>query len=214
MRNRMVNLSAKSIKHFCPDLEIYCLTLYKNSMDDYKDQEPLDDYIREINHKTKYTSGIDVHDSIDYGTTSGFANPCNGIYFCEGYNLIHELFIGSNEKILILGEDHFFQTGETLRDLLNHDFDIAYGDWDSWPGHLRANGSILCIVPSKVDHLFPIREVGGSIEDQVGEFLLKHIPEDRLHRLSTRAALNYFGDGCYTNSSEEMISEMKKAGIL
>lgn len=214
-RNRMVNLTATSIRHFLPDIKIYCITLYKQDYNaEYANQEPLHDYIEEVTAPTKYISHIDVHDSIQYGTTSGFANPCNGMYFCEGYNLIYSMFEGINEPVLILGEDHFFTSGQTLYELMAFDYDVAYGDWDSWPGHLRANGSIICIVPSKVKDIFPIPEVVGSIEDQVGAFVLQHIPEGRLHRLSTREALNYHNDGCYTNSSEEMISEMTKAGII
>lgn len=216
LRNKMVNLSATSIRHFLPEIEIHCLTLFKKNMSDYDNQEPLHDYIIEHVSQTKYVSGIDVHDSTEYGTTSGFANPCNGIYFTEGFNLIHKLFKDSSEPILILGEDHYFSSGQTLRELVNTDgqWDVAYGDWDSWGEHLRANGSILAIVPNKVSHLFPLQEIGGSVEDQVGEFLLKYILENRLHKLSTRAALWYGNDGSYTNSSEEMISELKKVGIL
>lgn len=214
-RNKMVNLTATSIRHFLPEVEIFCYTLYKHDYNaEYSSQEPLHDYIKELTAPTKYISPIDVHDSSQYGTTSGFANPCNGMYFCEGYNLIYETWEGYDQPVLILGEDHFFTTGETLNELVNSDYDVAYGDWDSWPGHLRANGSILCIVPSKVSNIFPIPEVVGSIEDQVGEFLLKHIPENRLHKLSTRDALNYHGDGMYTNSSDEMISMIKEHGII
>jgi hypothetical protein len=216
-RNRMVNLTATSIRHFLPDIKIYCITLYKQNYDtEYANQEPLHDYIEEIMAPTKYISPIDVHDSTQYGATSGFANPCNGMYFCEGYNLIYSMFEGINEPVLILGEDHYFTKKTSLEEMLSTvgAWDVCYGDWDSWPGHPRANGSILCIVPSKVSHIFPIPEVMGSIEDQVGEFILKNIPGDRLHRLSTREALNYHGDGRYTNSSEEMILDLKAAGIL
>jgi hypothetical protein len=213
-RNRMINLTATSIRQFLPNIKIHCFTLYKQNISEYNEQEPLHNYIIEHSSQTKYISPIDVHDSSNYGTTSGFGNINNGMYFCEGYNLIIDYFKDINEPILILGEDHFFTNGETLNELVNSDYDVAYGDWDSWPGHLRANGSILCINPNKVKHLFPVLEVAGSIEDQLGEFLLKHIPQDRLHKLSTREALNYHNDGCYTNSSEEMISEMKKVGIL
>jgi hypothetical protein len=214
-RNKMVNLTATSIRHFLPDIKIYCITLYKQDYSiEYINQEPLHNYIEEVRSPTKYISPIDIHDSTQYGTTSGFANPCNGMYFCEGYNLIYSLFKDINEPVLILGEDHFFTSGQTLYELMAFDYDVAYGDWDSWPGHLRANGSILCIVPSKVKDIFPIPEVVGSVEDQVGSFILQHIHEDKLHKLSTRKALNYYNDGCYTNSSEEMINKMKGVGIL
>jgi hypothetical protein len=63
--------------------------------------------------------------------------------------------------------------------------------------------------------LFPIPEARNvSIEWLLGGHLLTHIQPNRLHRLSTRDALDYHGDGLYTNSSETMISMMKEHGIL
>ena len=215
-RNKMVNLTATSIRHFLPDVKIYCYTLYKHDyVAEYSNQEPLHDYIRELTAPTKYVSTNNVHDCIDDTKTSGYANENNGVYFVEGYNLIYEAFEGCDEPILILGEDHFFTTGETLTELMNSDYDVAYGDWDSYGEYLRGNGSILCIVPTKVSHLFPMPESQGvSIEWLLGGALLKQIAPDRLHRLSTRDALNYHNDGMYTNSSETMINMMTEAGII
>ena len=91
---------------------------------------------------------------------------------------------------------------------------------------LCGNGSILGIVPSKVRHLFPMVEhLHSTIEWMIGNLLLRQIP-DRIHCLSTRKwALisdkgdnngwpDYCGDGLYTNSSEEMTEDLKKAGII
>lgn len=215
-RNRMVNLTATSIRHFLPDASIHCVTLYEHDWDaEYADQEPLHDYIEETLAATKYVSDNTVHDDVDDTKTSGYANANNGVFFVEGYNLIYSLFEDVDEPVLILGEDHFFTTGETLKELVESDYDVAYADWDSYDDYLRGNGSILCIVPSKVKHLFPMPEIPNvSIEWLLGGTLLKGTAPDRLHRLSTRDALNYNGDGVYTNSSETMIKMMKEAGIL
>ena len=53
-----------------------------------------------------------------------------------------------------------------------------------------------------------------SIEWLLGGSLLKQIPSDRLHRISTRDALNYYGDGFYTNSSEKIEQALRQAGII
>lgn len=213
-RNRMVNLSALSVKHFLPNADIHCLTLYKESMSEYTNQERLSDYITEFTDKTKYVSKNQVHDHVDSSKTSGYGNSDNGQYFAEGYNLIFEKFRGTDEPVLILAEDHFFTTGATLKELVDTDWDAAYADGDS-PDCSRANGSIVGIVPSRVSWLFPMTEYENTtVEWMVGNLLLRQLPQDRVHRLTTRNWIDYCGDGIYTNSSEVMEVELKKAGIL
>ena len=216
-RNKMVNLTATSVKYFLPNAEIYCYSLYKASMDEYVEQEKLADYITEFTGPTKYISGKAVHDHVDASQTSGFANPLNGAFFMEGFNLIFEKFKDLDEPILMLAEDHYFTTGETLKEVVENDWDVCYAEWDATPPELvnRANGSILGIVPVKVAHLFPVPEVTTcAIEWLIPGYILQHISPDRRYRLTTRHAIDYCGDGMYTNSSEVIEQELKKAGII
>lgn len=215
-RNKMVNLSALSIRHFLPNIQIYCFTLYKYDTGEYQSQEPLLPFITEIISPTKYVGTNSNYDDKDTTKTSGYDNPDNGAYFIEGYNLIFDYFQEVNDKILMLSEDHFFTTGETLKELLNNDWDVAYGDAASEiNGYLRGNGSILGINPSKVGYLFPMPEyTKTTVEWIIGNFLLRQLELKQLHSISTRNWLDYCGDGMYTNSSEDMINMMKEAGII
>lgn len=210
----MVNLSALSVKHFLPNAQIYCYTLYKQDMSEYDNQEPLHDFITQFTGPTKYVSKNQVHDHVDTTKTSGYAHPDNGAYFTEGYNVIFNQFCDFDKPLLMLSEDHFFTTGATLKEVVDTDWDVCYADGDSSDAS-KANGSILGIVPIKCLPYFPLPEtLGVPIEWMIGGNLLRHIDPARLHRLSTRHWIDYCGDGMYTNSSEDMINMMKAAGIL
>ena len=216
-RNKMVNLSAKSVRHFLPEAEIYCFSLYKESESDYNSQEPLLDYITEFKFKTKYINSVNSNQDGAPGETSGYGHPDNGKYFTEGYNLIFNKFKDLNAKVLILAEDHFFTTGKVLSEIVNEDYDIAIASsWDEY----GANGSILCINPSKVKHAFPLPETNPLLgNNQCIERLLHlgltvRIKEKRVYRFKNRKWIDYCGDGIYTNSSKEMIEELTKAGII
>ena len=214
-RNRMVNLTATSVKHFLPNASIYCLTLYKESMDEYASQEPLLPFITEFTEKTKFVSGKDIHDSNNPHEVSGFGHPNNGAFFAEGYNMIFEKFRGSDQKVLMLAEDHFFTSGQTLREVVDVDWDLAYGPWAEWQGCYSVNGSILGVVPSKVGHCFPVGEMENvTVEWLFYNMLIRQVDKDRVHAFSTRREDNYFGDGMYTNSSEVIEEKMREAGIL
>lgn len=141
-RNKMVNLTAKSVKHFIPDAELYCVSYYKNDPSVYDDQEPLDKDIQQFLLRTKYVNEGAIHDHEDSTKTSGYQNADNVKYFVEGYNDIIKLFADVVEKVLILGEDHYFTTGAVLNELQNNDFHLAYAPWDT---DNDANGSILCV---------------------------------------------------------------------
>lgn len=214
-RNRMVNLTALSVRHFLPNAQIHCFTLFEKSMDEYADQDPLLDFIQHHTGPTQFVCGKTVYDHVDERLTNGYAHPENGVFFTEGYNLMHEYFKDQEEPLLMLAEDHFFTTGATLRELLETDWDVAYADGDSADAS-KANGSILALRPARVAHLFPMPCHFGlpAIEWVIGGHLLRFIPPDRLHRLSTRNWIDYCGDGRYTNSSEVMAADMRKAGIL
>ena len=214
-RNRMVNLTATSVKHFLPDAKFHCITLYKNSEDEYNGQPPLHEWIEEHKSQTKFvnsSSGV-VYDSnhpLGYGT-SGAGHPDNGKYFVEGYNLAYDMFFGLDEKILILSEDHFFTTGATIRELLANDYDVAYAPTEI---PYEANGGLLTINPKNVSWLFPLPESQMPIEGLLAEHLISKVNPDRLHKLSTRVWLDYKGDGLHTNGSDVIEEELKKVGIL
>lgn len=212
-RNKMVNLSARSVKHFLPNAEIHCFTLFKESMLEYREQEKLLPYIVEHRLKTKYVNPNKeaVQDHTDSTKTSGYANPDNGLYFAEGFNLIYDYFKGLNEPVVILAEDHFFTTGKVLAELVENDYDVAIapGDHD-----MNANGALIVINPARVASYFPIEESRIAIEPLIANTVMANVPPGRLYRIKHRKWIDYCGDGIYTNSSEEMISELQKAGII
>jgi hypothetical protein len=213
-RNKMVNLSATSVKHFMPDVPIFCFTFYKTSMDEYKEQPKLLPFIEEFTFKTKYVGKNDNHDDKDPRKTSGFANPDNGKYFTEGYNLIQSKFKNWDKKFVILAEDHFFTTGKVLKELDENDWHVAFAS--GYNKDANANGSIIGINPAKVDHLFPINETAkGTVEAVLTNHLIKRIKKkSNVYQIENRKWIDYCGDGKYTNSSEEIEEEMKKAGII
>jgi len=210
-RNKMVNLSAKSIKHFLPRANIHCVSLYKDTYDEYKDQEPLDNHIINIVAKTKYVNKNPdaVHDHVDTTKTSGYAHPDNGLWFSEGYNIIFNIFKQYDEPVVMLSEDHFFTTGAVLREIVENSYDIAYASGDR---DINANGSLLVINPQKVKHLFPLPEVRVPIESLLETHLVSRV-ENR-YSIKHRKWIDYCGDGIYTNSSADMIREMKASGII
>lgn len=215
MRNRMVNLSAHSVKHFLPNAKIYCLTLYKKSMDEYAEQDPLDDHIEEWTAQTKYDSGIDIHDHIEQGKCSGYANWLNGCFFTEGYNLIYERFKEEPGKVLMLTEDHYFTTGQTLREVVDLDWDVCWAGWDG-ESITMANASILGVKPLTTGRFFPMVEQPGMVEYWIGQKFAQEIRNAGLkdHLFSTRRSTDYFGDGKCVNSSELMKEHMMEAGLL
>jgi len=195
-RNRCVNLTTQSIKHFIPNAKFFCLCLYKHDKSEYDNQEPLN--MQCFYRQTKY-----------HGFGPGAANPKNNCFFSEGYNFIFEEFQSYEEKVLMLAEDHFFTTGQTLKEVIDGNYDFAYADWNG-----GINGSILCIVPTKTKHCFPLSETADrNVEVVLKDSFLAKIPKKML--LSTRGPeTNYHGDGIYTNSDVEIEQELKKAGIL
>jgi hypothetical protein len=213
-RNKMVNLSATSIKHFMPEIPIYCFTFYRNSMQEYNEQPKLLPFIIEITCNTKYVSKNNNHDDKDPRKTSGYANPDNGKYFLEGYNLIQNRFKNKDEKVLILAEDHFFTTGKVLKELNENAWNVAFAS--GYSREANANGSILGINPSKVNHLFPLNESAkGTVEYLLTNQLIKKVKtKSNVYQIDNRKWIDYCGDGKYTNSSEEIEEEMKKVGII
>lgn len=217
-RNHMVNLSAFSIKHFLPDAQIVCFSLYKEDPNEYDEHTPLLDFIKEKRVQTKYVNTTGKpQDHVDSTQTAGYANHDNVLYITESYNQIYEEFKDVDDKVLILNEDQFFTTGQTLYELETVDFDLAFAEWDKphvvW---FEANGAIMCLRPARYKHCFPLEEkkTGEIIETILGRLLVIRTYIDRLYKLTTRSGLDYKGDGLYTNSSEEMKYEMLKANII
>ncbi len=219
-RNRMVNLTALSVKYFMPDAEFYCFTLYKQDPSEYDSAESLHPWIKEIKVQTKYVSNngrpTDSPD-IENNVTSGYANHDNVLFMTEWYNMAFEKFKDVDEKVLFLSEDHYFTSGQTLKEICELDFDVAYALWDKpsvcW---FEANASIFCFVPSKLKHAFPVPEVktGELVETIMGRHIVLNVPRNRVHVLSTRLGINYGGDGAYSNSSKFIEQHLKSVGII
>ncbi len=202
-RSEMVNLTARSIKHFLPDAEFNVLNLYKDTISDYDVQPKL------------FTGNIYSRQSKYTNLGPSIGNLANNLFFSEGYNIIADLYKGCDKKVLMICEDHFFTSGTTLRELRDTEFDLAYAPWDSYGinGNLEtrgANGSILCVRPSKVK--FPIPEIKSPVEGVMQEWIDGQ--SCKIHRLSTRKAIDYQGDGFYSNHAMEIQGALKQARIL
>ena len=223
-RNKMVNLTAQSVKHFLPNAEFHCFTYYKQSIGEYGSQEPLHDWIQQYNIQTKYHGRSDVHDSQNVHGTSGAGHPDNGKFFAESFNDIHNYFKDYDGVVLCLCEDHFFTTGQTLREVVDENYGLCIGpvavdeasavykDQDK-----EANACIMAFRPKQVAKWFPMREGPEAIEVLFANVLIKPLLEEgqvKMHKLTTRRWTDYCGDGLYTNSSEVMLQELIKAKIL
>lgn len=216
-RNKILNLTALSVKHFMPNAEFYCFTFYKETPEEYDTQEPLHTWINETKVKTKYVSKNNRSTDSDDNITSGYANEDNVLFITEWYNLAYEKFKDVNEKVLFLTEDHYFTTGQTLKEIMEIDFDVAYAIWDKphvcW---FEANASIFCFKPSQMKNVFPIPEIktGHIIETIMGASIVLNVPRERVHVFSTRSGIDYKGDGAYSNSSNFIEADLKRVGII
>ena len=205
-RNRAVNLTMKSVRYFLPDAEFYCVSFFKNSESEYDKEEPLYPCIKNTCTQTASVQAAGAPaDHVNDRKTSGYGNRMNGLIFSEGYNAIYNLFEGSEEKVLVLAEDHLFTSGVVLKELVENDFDVALAPWDH-----GFNGSILCMRPAKLSHIFPITDHDGRIEYVLSRNFQEKVPAERQYLIKNRRALNYFGDGFYTNSSEKINQAVEK----
>lgn len=217
-RNKMVNLSATSIKYFIPDAEIYCITFFEKTAKEYDSQEPLLPFIYERKVKTKYPNiNGKPHDHPEITATSGELNPDTTKFFSEGYNEIWKLLKHREQKVLMLGEDSFFTTGKVLEELKNNEdwFSVAFGEWCCWGYEEKwANATCICFDLKELNHIFPIPEKGPDyIEAHLYHVLCK-IPYNKRYVIKHRTFENYHGDGIRTNSSLKIEEELKKAGII
>ena len=211
LRNKMVNLSVKSIRYFIPDAKVICVSLYEHSIEEYRDQPPLQGVDVSYCGETKFKK--DNPRPLDFdGQTSGYGHPLNASFFSEGFNIAVNLLKNVEDKVLLINEDHYFTTGVTLRLLQKTDFTVAYANWDS--PH-SVNASILCLKPNKVAHLFPISEVSQSaVEKHLFEHIVSKIPSEEQFVIPTRYCKDYFGDGHYLNSSDLINQDLIRAGIV
>ena len=96
-------------------IDIYCLNLYLENENEYDEYLEL---FEEFNVKV-------FSDKKEYNFESNAAGSMNnGLYFTEGINKMFKLSKG-REKVLMLDEDSFFTSGETIKFLLENDFDFA-----------------------------------------------------------------------------------------
>jgi hypothetical protein len=225
-RNESSNLVAISVKHFIPDAKIYLFNFYderKNINVDYLDQNLYQDI---VNIPTKYLLGQIL-------TNCSNARN-NGLYYTEGFNLMYKYFQDYNGKLLMLDDNHFFTNGNTLKEILDNDFDIAWAFFGGTPPKLNGdyliiphksmgniccggyiNASILCINPIKFKNLnvFPLPEYREYIETILTE---KLIDNNNLvkYQIKSRYDGDYSNDGIYSNNAEEMKQMMMEYNIL
>lgn len=210
-------LSIQSVRHLFPTMDIRCLFLYDESPRDYYD---VVEKFKELNVTLYYDK---KKWNFDSDSAAGSAN--NGYYFTEAINKIQFLTSDIDDKVLIVDEDSFFTTGETIKFLLNTDLDLACSYWPSPAKHKPyiyekhningINGSILCINPKKLNNLFPIREEKEFIENILAYELVDKCLDSncKVVEIPTRFYYNYYNDGVHTNSVEDIVTFMHKAGI-
>jgi hypothetical protein len=210
-------LSVQSVRHLFPTMDIRCLFLYDESPRDYYD---VIEKFKELNVTLYYDK---KKWNFDSDSAEGSAN--NGYYFTEAINKIQFITSDIDDKVLILDEDSFFTTGETIKFLLNTHLDLACSYWPApltYPPYIYEkhningiNGSILCINPKKLNHMFPIREEREFIENILAyELVDKSIDSGfKVVEIPTRFYYNYYNDGVHTNSLADIVIFMHKAGL-
>jgi hypothetical protein len=210
-------LSVQSVRHLFPTMDIRCLFLYDESPRDYYD---VIEKFKELNVTLYYDK---KKWNFDSDSAEGSAN--NGYYFTEAINKIQFITSDIDDKVLILDEDSFFTTGETIKFLLNTHLDLACSYWPS-PATTKPyiyekhningiNGSILCINPKKLNNLFPIREEREFIENILAYELVDRCLDLNytVVEIPTRFYYNYYNDGVHTNTLEDIIMFIHKANI-
>lgn len=228
-----LNLSIKTAKKFISEDNIFCLDLCDDINNDanlnkislpssniivrsskYKyDKTTRNIYIKNnvpdnwlsLKHYEKTSNHYEPYD-YTYCHTHDLPNSINTLFFSEGYNIIFDLFKNYSGKLFCLNEDQFFTTGQTIQDLKQNDFDLAWANW-CWPTEKSVNGSILCYVPKKCMTLFPLPEIPVFVDSCYYEFIVTRQKQHnlKLYKMKFREGENYFGDGIRTNSYEDMI---------
>jgi hypothetical protein len=206
-RTNRTLLSIQSVRYLYPEIKIYCLNLFLENENEYDNYL---EYFREFNVNVFFDKKTYNFEA----SAAGLKN--NGFYFTEGINKM--FYLSQNkEKVLMLDEDSFFTTGETIRFLIENEFDLAYGTWPSpFPNsYEQINGSIICINTRTMKSIFPINERSEYIENLLGLDLFDKCVKLGLKTrlIPTRIYTNYGNDGIHTNDIEEIKKALTKANI-
>jgi hypothetical protein len=201
-------LSIQSVRYLFPDIEIHCLLQYENDKSEYNKDHIYK--LEELNVKLHFDKK-----KYNFGN-NGAGSLNNGYYFTEMLNKLYSLS-SDYEKVLMMDEDNFFTSGETIRFLINNEFDLAYGSWPA-PGNdinNSINGSILCVNCKKLKDLFPLPERKEYIEILLTRELLNKCKALNLKTLliPTRLYTDYGGDGLFTNDVNIMKKELNNKNI-
>lgn len=201
-------LSIQSVRYLFPHIEIHCLIQYKNEINEINEKHIK--LLQDLNIVLHFEKKL-----YDFGA-NGCGSTVNGYYFTEYINKIQKLS-NNYEKVLILDEDNFFTTGETIHFLLNNEYDFAYGTWIEPDGTKDSvNASIICINSKKLAELFPLPEQNEYIEPLLRRELLDKCVKLRYSTLTipTRNYDNYGNDGLFTNDVEVIKHELKLKNIV
>jgi hypothetical protein len=201
-------LSIQSVRYLFPNIEIHCLIQYKNEINEINEKHIK--LLQDLNIVLHFEKKL-----YDFGA-NGCGSTVNGYYFTEYINKIQKLS-NNYEKVLILDEDNFFTTGETIHFLLNNEYDFAYGTWIEPDGTKDSvNASIICINSKKLAELFPLPEQNEYIEPLLRRELLDKCVKLRYSTLTipTRNYDNYGNDGLFTNDVEVIKHELKLKNIV
>ena len=201
-------LSIQSVRYLFPHIEIHCLIQYKNEINEINEKHIK--LLQDLNIVLHFEKKL-----YDFGA-NGCGSTVNGYYFTEYINKIQKLS-NNYEKVLILDEDNFFTTGETIHFLLNNEYDFAYGTWIEPDGTKDSvNASIICINSKKLAELFPLPEQNEYIEPLLRRELLDKCVKLGYSTLTipTRNYDNYGNDGLFTNDVEVIKHELKLKNIV
>jgi len=202
-KNKNSSLTAKSIKYFGEHHKVYLLNIFKDSIDLEDIDKTVFDGI--FNFKAKYDLG------------SGDGSPVNGFYFTEGINHAQACFKDTEEKIVVLDEDHFFTTGKQIKDLEENEYDLAWAYWMAPPpqSSIDVSGAIISFRPKRVESLFPLPERLQFIEHLLKQEFLEKLPSHlKSYKMKFRNHGDYFGDGKFTNDWKVIDYELRRVGIL
>lgn len=151
-RTERTLLCIQSVRHLFPDIDIRCLLTHDNDASEYDHALPYFDKlnVKVYHHKKIYNFGLygenynneftkqeivkfrqeqsvaevngpgNVVDGRHYG-------PSYGYFTIEYLNKIQSLLRDVDDKVLVVDEDHFFTTGETINFLKETDYDFACG---------------------------------------------------------------------------------------
>lgn len=209
-RTERTLLSIGSVRQLFPEIKICCLNLYLNNQSQYDSYLPT---FKELQveiffNKKRYNF-----------SPTAIISQYNGLYFTEGINGMFELSKNNGyQKVLMLDEDCFFTTGETIRFLLDNKFDFAYGTWPS-PNpndYQQINGSILALDIVSTSPMFPLPERIQWIENLLGRELYNKCLGLGLTvvKIPTRTYIDFGGDGIHTNNVGQIRQQLKKVGMI